>query len=489
MIDDPDRCYAAIAGRDARFDGWFVFGVTSTGIYCRPSCPARTPRRANARFFPAPAAAQAAGYRACRRCRPDASPGSPAWNLRADLAARAMRLIADGIVDRHGVQGLADRLGYSVRHVHRMLVAEVGVGPQAIARAQRAATARLLIESTSLPFTDVAFAAGFASIRQFNATIGEVFAASPSALRASSRGTGAARDGSGAGVRVRLGYRTPACHDATLATLAADAVPGVDEIVPGRGYRRSLALPFGGATVELIAEPGELRAELWLDDLRDLTAAVQRCRRLLDLDADPVAVDARLGTDARLARAVAARPGLRVPGSVDPTESAMRVLLARQLGQPVARRIATCLATCHGDRLEVPRGGVTRTWPSAAVLADADLEACGLVAGPARAVRALSCALAELQLDVGTERTRVRAVLDRVTGLDPSSVEWILVRALHDPDAFPAADAHVRSGAARLGLPDDPVRLAAHAERWRPWRAVASQHLLVIAAVGRAEAA
>jgi AraC family transcriptional regulator, regulatory protein of adaptative response / DNA-3-methyladenine glycosylase II len=286
VIEDFDQCYRAVRSKDARFDGWFVTAVTSTGIYCRPSCPAITPKRANVRFLPSAAAAQRAGFRACKRCRPDASPGSPEWNLRADAVGRAMRLIRDGAVEREGVTGLARRLGFSERHLHRQLVAELGAGPLALARAQRAQTARLLIETTTLPFTDVAFAAGFPSIRQFNETVREVFATTPTALR---RGGAREprhrhhRDGGRVAaapvLTLRLRHRAPLDAAGLLAFLGARAVPGVEAWDPLRGvYRRVLTLPHGpGVAVLAPGDPSggdHVRCELRLTDLRDLAAAV-----------------------------------------------------------------------------------------------------------------------------------------------------------------------------------------------------------------------
>ena len=230
MIEDFERCYRAVRSRDPRFDGWFYTAVVTTGIYCRPSCPATTPKPGNVRFYPTAAAAQAAGFRACRRCRPDATPGSPEWNVRADLVGRAMRLIADGLVDREGVAGLARRLGYSERQLHRQLVAEVGAGPIALARAQRAHTARLLIETTALPMAHVAFAAGFASIRQFNDTIRAVFAATPSDLR---RGRHDRGDAAAGEICLRLPYRDPFDGAGLLSFLGARAVPGIEEVRDG----------------------------------------------------------------------------------------------------------------------------------------------------------------------------------------------------------------------------------------------------------------
>ncbi|MCB0957485.1 MAG: DNA-3-methyladenine glycosylase 2 family protein, partial [Ilumatobacter sp.] len=255
---DHDHCYRAIQSRDARFDGWFVTAVRTTGIYCRPSCPAITPKRANVEFFLAAATAQAHGYRACKRCRPDASPGSPEWNTRADVVGRAMRLIADGLVDRAGVPGLATRLGYSERQVHRLLTAELGAGPLALARAQRAQTARILIETTTMPITEIAFAAGFQSVRQFNDTIRDVFAASPSRLRESRRPTGE----TGA-VTVRLATREPFEAAHLFQFLGVRAVPGVEHLY-GATYRRALRLPRGNGVVALTAAAGHVTCSLHL---------------------------------------------------------------------------------------------------------------------------------------------------------------------------------------------------------------------------------
>ena len=279
---DHETCYRAVSGRDARFDGWFVTAVTTTGIYCRPSCPATTPKRRNVTFHPTAAAAQLAGFRACRRCRPDASPGSPEWNVRSDTVARAMRLIGDGAVDREGVAGLAARLGYSERQLHRVLVAEVGAGAQALARAQRAHTARVLVETTDLRFAEVAFAAGFASIRQFNDTVREVFATTPTELRlkASRRGADTPHEaGAATGtVRLRLPVRQPFDGDRLLAFLGPRAVPSIEE-VDGGTYRRTLGLPHGPAVVELTPALDHVRCAVRLSDLRDLASAVQRSRR------------------------------------------------------------------------------------------------------------------------------------------------------------------------------------------------------------------
>uniref|UniRef100_UPI003C7E3B92 bifunctional transcriptional activator/DNA repair enzyme AdaA n=1 Tax=Streptomyces sp. rh45 TaxID=3028726 RepID=UPI003C7E3B92 len=340
MTSDDSR-YEAVTSRDARFDGEFFFAVSTTGIYCRPSCPATTPKRRNVTFFPTAAAAQSGGFRACRRCRPDAVPGSADWNARADLVGRAMRLIGDGVVDREGVAGLAARLGYSARQVQRQLNAEVGAGPIALARAQRAHTARVLLQTTTLGAAEIAFASGFASVRQFNDTVREIYALTPGELRTARPG-GSSRHGSvgtadgGGGVPLRLAHRGPYAAAGIFDHLAARALTGVEEMAgePGdRTYRRTLDLPNGTGIAEVGERTGDgwLECRLHLGDLRDLTTAIQRMRRLFDLDADPDAVAERLGADPALAPLVARSPGLRAPGAADVHELAVRAVLGQQV--------------------------------------------------------------------------------------------------------------------------------------------------------------
>lgn len=483
MLDDPDRCYAALQARDRRYDGWFIVGVSSTGIYCRPSCPARTPKREHVRFFATSAAAQGAGFRACKRCRPDASPGSPEWDQRADLVGRAMRLIADGVVDRDGVAGLAARLGYSHRHLHRQLVAEVGAGPLSLARAQRAQTARILIETTAMPFTEVAYAAGFGSLRRFNDTVREVFDLTPSQLRRRLRqGQGV----EGGAVVLRLALRRPVSLGFAMDHLAVRAIDGVEEAVGG-GYRRALALPRGDGVVELEPATDHVHARLHLTDLRDLAAAVDRSRRLLDLDADPVAVDAHLADDPVLAPLVAAVSGLRVPAYPDPFEAAVRTILGQQVSLAGARRFWTRLVERTGPRLDQPVGGVVRRFPSAEQLAEADLAGLGLTTRRERTLRTLVTEVAEGELDlqVGADRAVVREALQAIPGIGPWTVEEVALRGLADPDAFPSSDLVLGQVATRLGIPGGVRGLHDHAERWRPWRAYAAQHLWSSAAALR----
>ncbi len=479
MIEDFEHCYRAVRSRDGRFDGWFFVGVTSTGIYCRPSCPAVTPKRANVRFYPSAAAAQSGGFRACKRCRPDATPGSPEWNGRADLAGRAMRLIADGVVDREGVAGLARRLCYTERHLHRMLVAEVGAGPISLARARRAHTARLLIETTGLPISEVAFAAGFASIRQFNDTVRAVFAATPTEMRrARANRNEAATPGA---IALRLPYRTPFDGDGLLAFLGDRAVPGVEELVGGV-YRRTLRLPHGAAIVEFSLGDDHVRCGLRLEDMRDLGVAVHRCRRLLDLDADPVAVAEVLGADPVLAPLVRQAPGRRVPGSVDGAELAVRAVLGQQISVAGARTLAAGIVARSGLPLPAPLaedGGLTHLFPEPAAIADVDLVASAMPSARRVALRSLARALAdgEIVLDPGADREEAERRLVALRGIGPWTASYVALRALGDPDAFLPTDLGVRHALARLGQPSDPASAVAIAQRWRPWRAYAVQYL------------
>lgn len=449
-MKDEDSRYEAVRSRDARFDGAFFFAVRTTGIYCRPSCPAVTPKRHNVSFYATAAAAQGSGFRACRRCRPDAVPGSAEWNVRADVVGRAMRMIADGVVDRDGVAGLAARLGYSARQVQRQLTGELGAGPVALARAQRAHAARVLLQTTDLPVTRIAFAAGFASVRQFNDTVRAVYATTPSELRATAPRSGRARTATpSAGIPLRLAHRGPYQAGPVFDLLERETVPGVEEMTgtPGtRTYRRTLRLPYGTG-IAAVDEPrgrpgGWLDTRLHLTDPRDLTTAVHRLRRLFDLDADPYAVDERLGADTRLAPLVAARPGLRSPGTADPAELAVRAL--------VGRDEAARLVQAYGKRLDAPCHGLTHLFPEADVLAEAE---------PDGTPGALTTALADgtVRLGPGADRDDARTALAAVPGLDDRTIAAIRTRALGDPDVAPPGPA----------VPDS----------WRPWRSYALNHL------------
>jgi AraC family transcriptional regulator of adaptative response / DNA-3-methyladenine glycosylase II len=509
MTLDPDTCYRAVVARDPRFDGRFFTGVSSTGIYCRPVCPARTPARANMRFFAHAGAAEAAGFRACRRCRPETSPGSPDWNVRADLAARAVRLIADGYVDTHGISGLAARLAVTQRHLHRLLVAELGAGPQALARTARLQTARRLLAETTMPVTEVAFASGFSSVRQFNASVRESSGRTPTQLRARARRTGpgrlGARDGAGAPgtwLSLRLACREPFDAAAWLGFLAARAIPGVEQVSADR-YARTVRTAAGPGIIELIPRPGQghvlLRARL--SGLGAVGPVVGGARRLLDADADPAAIGTALAADELIAPLVRARPGLRVPGAYDGFELAVRAVLGQQVSVAAASTFAGRLAARLGVPLPAegvpndPSGastdpasgtaadaaasraaglpGLSVVFPGPEVLADADLDGLGLTTARQRTLRALAAAAASgrLTLDPGADPGELAARLAGLPGIGPWTIGYILMRAAGDPDAFPAADLGLRRALARLGAP------AGHDARWRPWRAYAALQL------------
>jgi AraC family transcriptional regulator of adaptative response / DNA-3-methyladenine glycosylase II len=415
---------------------------------------------------------------------PDATPGSPEWDRRGDVVGRAMRLIADGVVDRDGVPGLADRLGYSERHLNRLLVTEVGAGPLALARAQRAQTARILLETTELRAAEVAFAAGFSSVRQFNETVKEVFALAPTALRARS-----AAHRAGRGVRLsapgtvalRLAYRPPLQAAQLFGFLAARAVPGVEE-GDAEHYRRTLSLPHGNGTAEIsvdCASQNYLRCLLVLDDVRDLTAAVRRLRRLLDLDADPLAVVEALGVDPVLSRSVLSMPGLRTPGHVDGEELAFRAILGQQVSVAGARTVAGRLVAEHGVKLADASGSLTSLFPDADVIAALAPEQLPMPVSRAKALVRLATVLAsgDVRLDAGADRDAVAERLLAIAGIGPWTVAYIRLRALGDPDVFLPSDLGVRRALVVLGLPSDMRSAVSIAEPWRPWRSYALQYL------------
>ncbi len=452
---DFDRCYRAVAAKDARFDGQFITAVRTTGIYCRPSCPAITPKARNVVFLPTAAAAQQAGFRACRRCLPDAAPGSPLWNTRSDLAARAMRLIGDGIVERDGVPGLAGRLGYSTRQLNRVLTAELGAGALALARAYRAQTARVLIQTTNLTMTDIAFAAGFASIRQFNDTVRETFAVTPTQLRTEKRPATAAAPT----VSLRLPYRQPLDADWLHWFLRDHAAAGVEHFADG-AYTRSLRLPHGSGVVTMRIETGYVRTELTVDDMRDLAPAVARVRHLLDLDADPVAIADVVGG-----------AGLRVPGSVDGAELLIRTMIGQQVSIAAGRTHTARLVAALGE--PVAHEQVSKVFPTAAAIAEHGRD---VLTGPARRIDAIVGAAkhiadGNLELHCAREAAELRTQLLELPGVGPWTADYVTMRLLAHPDVLLHTDLVVRKGAALLGL--DLTATAGYA----PWRSYLSMRL------------
>ncbi len=475
---DPDACYRAVRGRDRRFDGMFYTAVRTTGIYCRPSCPAITPKRGNVAFFRTAAGAQGAGFRACRRCLPDATPGSPEWDVAADVAARAIRLVGDGVVEREGVDGLARALGYSTRQLNRVVTQEYGAGPLALARSRRAQTARVLIETTDLKFSDIAFAAGFASVRQFNDTLREVYAATPTRLRArAGADLGRTRPGT---IRTRIAVREPFAAADLHHFLSLHAVPGIEAFGPG-WYERSLRLPHGPAVVRVELSPsgtaaghgsGQVPCIFTLTDARDLAPALERTRRLLDADADPLAVDEALAEHPALAPLVSRRPGLRVPGALDGAEMAVQTVLGQQVSLASARTSTARLVEEHGELLALEgTHEVTHLFPAIDTIAGLDPEGLRLPRSRARALTGLAAALAEgtVRLDRSADRAETRAALVSLAGIGPWTADYLSMRALGDPDVFLPTDVGVRNAAVRLGITD----VDAHSDSWRPWRSYA----------------
>ncbi|MFC5501292.1 DNA-3-methyladenine glycosylase 2 family protein [Lysinimonas soli] len=480
MPDDPQfaQRYGALASRDARFDGQFIAGVHSTGIYCRPSCPAMTPKPGNVSFYRTAAAAHEAGLRACKRCQPDAVPGSPDWNLHDDLASRAMRLVHDGVVEREGVEGLARRLGYTPRHVTRVLRAELGAGPLALARANRAQTARSLLAATELPISDIAFAAGFGSLRQFNDTIAEVYRATPSQLRAIAR-RGRAGDAIAADPATPLVLHLPArapFDGAGLMRFFADhAVVGLER-GDADSFSRGLELPGGRAevTVRLNPDRAGLIVTARLARLSDVPALSARVRRMFDLDADSVAIDEAIAADAALAPLVTATPGIRIPGSADGAETLFRTLIGQQISVAAARTVVGRLVEALGAG---PAGA--RSFPTAAAIAEHGAE---VLRGPANRIATIlrvADALADgaLRLDVETPAAELRAALLALPGVGPWTADYLALRVLGNPDVFLASDLVIRQSAEALGLPGSARALAERAAAWTPWRSYASLQL------------
>lgn len=472
-VMDDEHCYRVASGRDGRFDGTFVIAVKTTGIYCRPSCPAMTPKRQNVCFYPTPAAAQDAGFRACKRCRPDAAPGSPDWDTRADLVARAVRLISDGVVEREGIDGLSARLGYSTRQLNRLVTAELGTGPLRLAMAHRVQNARALLETTDLPVTDVAWAAGFGSIRQFNDRIREVFALTPSEIRARRRPSG---DAAGSVIVAQLTYRPPLDLDATLGFLGQRAIPGV-ETWDGSVYTAVLDLPHGPGLITVGAAGADqggshpsIPCRLRLSDVRDYAAAVSRVRRLLDLDADPGGIAQTFAADPVLGPLVARDPGRRIPGTTNPFELAVRAVVGQQISTQAARTVLGRIVARLGAPLDEPG---RYAFPTPEAIAGAGGEDLPMPARRAVTLRALATAVAEgrIVVDPGTDRDETERRLLELPGIGPWTAAYVRMRALGDPDVF---------------LPKDLVLMRAapgvHPGGWKPWRSYAVVHLWAAAA-------
>lgn len=468
-----DEQYRALCSRDARFDGQFIAGVHSTGIYCRPSCPAVAPKPRNVRFYRTAAAAHEAGLRACKRCQPDAVPGSPDWNVNDDLASRAMRLISDGVVEREGVSGLASRLGYTSRHLTRVLSAELGAGPLALARAHRAQAARTLLGATALSISDVAFAAGFSSIRQFNDTIQAVYETTPSQLRTLARRGSSAHPKEAleqpSTLTLKLPTRAPFDGVGLMRFFADHAVEGI-ETATHDSFDRALRLPGGVATVHMQLIDQGVMCTARLARISDVAPLVSRVRRLFDLDADSLAIDYALSADPALASSVARVPGIRLPGSADAEETLFRTLIGQQISVAAARTVHARLAR------ELGSDGL---FPTAQQLVESGSE---VLRGPRTRVASIlavaeALVTGELDLDVSTPVDEFTARLTALPGIGPWTAGYMAMRVLGNPDIMLSSDLVVRQGAAELRLPATTSTLARWAARWAPWRSYACMHL------------
>ncbi|HYM04773.1 MAG TPA: AlkA N-terminal domain-containing protein [Stellaceae bacterium] len=483
---DRTACYRALETRDPRFDGRFFVGVTSTGIYCRPVCPARTPKFENCRFFPSAAAAQEAGFRPCLRCRPETAPDLAFWRGSSNTVSRALALIADGALDggEAGLEALAERLGVGGRQLRRLFKQHLGASPIAVAQTRRVLFAKQLLQETRMPMAEVALAAGFGSIRRFNETFRALFARPPRALRRASLSNPPDRPLAETGVTLRLRYRPPYDWAAMLGHLRVRAVDGVEH-VEGGVYRRSVALNGLAGSIDVAHLPKQesLAVTIRFPCVRSLPAIVARTRRVFDVGADIETIGAHLARDPLLAPLVARRPGLRAPGGWDGFELAVRAILGQQISVEAARRLAGKLVGLFGETLPRDHGGhpaVTRVFPTPERLASADLAALGMPGARRASLTALAeAAIADPQLfrPFGTIEEAM-ARLRRIRGIGEWTAQYIALRALREPDAFPASDIGLLRGAPGLdGRRPTPAALLDRAEPWRPWRAYAAQHL------------
>jgi AraC family transcriptional regulator, regulatory protein of adaptative response / DNA-3-methyladenine glycosylase II len=486
---DHEACYRAISTRDARFDGRFFTAVRTTGIYCRSICPARTPKRENVIFYPTASAAQEAGFRPCLRCRPESSPDLAAWRGTSNTVSRALALIAEGALDGEAIDALAERLGIGQRQLRRLFRQHLGASPIAVAQTRRVLFAKQLIVETAMPMAEVALASGFGSIRRFNATFHTLYQRPPRELRRS-RSAGGEQTGA-EGITLRLPYAPPYDWDAMIGFLAARAIKGIEAVDARKRYRRSIALDGvrGVVTVEPDGRERALRVTIRFPRIQSLAIIVRRVRRIFDLSADPLAIGEHLARDPLLEPLVARRPGLRVPGVWDGFELAVRAILGQQITVAAAVKLAAKLVAAYGDPLRSSTGdplrsstgdGLTHTFPTPESIAQADLRSLGI---PAARTQALSSVAAAASTDPSLfsptqTLEKTIAKLCSLRGVGEWTAQYIAVRVLREPDAFPAADiglmrALTPPGGRRPSAGD----VLARAEAWRPWRAYAAQHL------------
>jgi AraC family transcriptional regulator of adaptative response / DNA-3-methyladenine glycosylase II len=481
---DREACYRALLTRDRRFDGRFFIGVKTTGIYCRPICPARTPHLENVTFYPSAAAAQEAGFRPCLRCRPESSPDLALWRGTSNTVARALSLIAAGALDDDdaSIDGLAARVGVGERQLRRLFRQHLGASPIAVAQTRRVLFAKQLVHETRLPMTQVALASGFGSLRRFNATFRSLYGRSPSELRRTRRdGTEQPTLDAAEGVTVYVAYRPPYDWDAMLSYLAARAIPGVEQVESGC-YRRCVAEGGHEGLIEVshVPERRALGVTIRFPEVRALPALVGRVKRLFDVGADVEAIGAQLAADATLARLIARRPGLRTPGAWDAFELAVRAILGQQVTVGAARRLAgELVSACRVPGANRSSEGIALAFPAPARLAAADLGAIGMPRARKAALQALAEAAASDSRLFEQAATLDEAIarLRAIRGIGEWTAQYIALRALRETDAFPAADAGLLRAARALGIGATPAMLLARAEAWRPWRAYAAQHL------------
>ncbi len=475
MIPEADVCYRALSSRDARFDGRFFTGVASTGVYCRPVCPARTPLRRNCRFFPSAAAAAQAGFRPCRRCRPEAAPGSPAWQGTSAAVGRALRLLGEGALDHGSVDELAAKVGAGGRHLRRLFEEHLGASPLAVAQTRRVHFAKKLLDETGLPITEIAHAAGFASVRRFNTAMKGVWGAPPRELRRRR----ILREAS-ASLTLRLAARPPFDGRAVLAYLAQRELPGVEQ-VSAEGYRRSVEIGGERGVIAVTLDPKASGVCLTLPAqlVPEAARIAARVRRLFDLDADPAPIRAQLRRDPALAARLRRRPGLRVPGAWSGFELAVRAVLGQQVTVAGACTLAGRIAAAHGAKLAAAEGAIAHVFPTAATLARAELAGLGLTRARSEALGALARAAASgaLDLEGGQPPDEVRRQLLALPGIGPWTAEYVALRALGEPDAFPASDLGLRRALGPPGRPLAAAELEERAKGWRPWRGYAAMLL------------
>jgi AraC family transcriptional regulator of adaptative response / DNA-3-methyladenine glycosylase II len=493
---DRDVCYRALRTRDARFDGRFYTAVVSTGIYCRPICPARTPKIDNCLFLPSAGAAHQMGFRPCLRCRPEVAPNLAGVRGSANTVSRALALISEGGFDEGGADELAERLGVGARHLRRLFDRYVGASPVSVAQAHRILFAKKLIGETSLSMTEIALASGFGSVRRFNDVFLRTYGRTPSDLRRKRRG-GTPSNGNEPHVVLKLPFSPPYDWRAMIEFLASRAIPGVESVdldgdLDGARYRRTFALERATGVLEVRAVPGatHLEATIQTSDVKALGTIVARLRRVFDLDADIAAIDEQLARDPALAARVRSRPGLRVPGAWDPFELAVRAVLGQQVSVRAATTFAGRLVANVGRPLAGAEGAARMLFPTPAALAKAELAGVGLTSARVATLQALGAAVA-----ADPHLLRARETLDETVaalcdlpGLGPWTAQYIAMRALREPDAFPASDLGLlRAMETKSGRPT-PAALARRAEAWRPWRAYAALRLWTQCSVAEAKA-